>query len=90
MAKRRSRLRDAQAMHRKHPKTFDVPSKEKLAKIKKGDTVKISACNERFWVKVSSVQGGKVCGIVDNRTSCPGFEYGKKVCFQKKHIYNVW
>ena len=82
---------DAQAMHKKNPKTFKVPSKAKLKKIKKGDTVKISAGGERFWVTVSSVKGNKVCGKVDNDTSaCKKFSYGKKVCFQKKHIHAIW
>jgi len=83
---------DAQAMAKKHPKTFKVPSKAKLKKIKKGDTVKITVADERFWVTVTSVKGNKVCGKVDNETSgeCKKFTYGKKVCFKKKNIYDVW
>ena len=84
------RLVNARAMAKKHPDTFEVPSKKTLKSLKKGDSVKVSACNERFWVTVTSVKGQKVCGEVDNETACPGFTYGKKVCFKKSNSYDVW
>lgn len=77
------RLIDAQAMHRKHPTTFWVPSKRQLAAVKVGDHVKVAARGVRFWVKVDKVTKGGYCGKPDEAWA------GKRLCLRRKHVYNT-
>jgi hypothetical protein len=57
---------DAQAMRIKYPATFGAPSKEDLEAIKAGDHVKICVNDERFWVKITGVNGDIITGRIDN------------------------
>jgi hypothetical protein len=84
-----ARFVDAQAMHRKHPTTFEVPSAKQLTELKVGDFVKINANHERFWVKLTRVNGKKLEGVVDNKLIQRGLKLGQKVRFETKHIYSV-
>ena len=77
------KLIDAQAMHRKHPKTFWVPSKQQLDAVKVGDHVKVACRGVRFWVKVDKVTKGGFCGKPDEAMA------GKRICPKRRHIYNT-
>lgn len=81
---------DVQEMHRKSPETFDAPSPARLAAIGPGSFVKVSCENERFWVQVTSVSDAKICGRVDNAVGMPGLRLGSMVCFEKRHVYDVF
>jgi hypothetical protein len=85
---------DAQEMHRTHPKTFEVPTDEELNALKKGDEVKVCANNkERFWVIITSIDGDKITGTVDNElidAGGHGLNYGDSITFEKKNIYSIF
>ena len=83
---------DAQEMHQNNPDTFDAPTKEELAAVRKGDSVKVCHNNERFWVTVTRVsKKGVITGLVDNDLVCvQPFGYGNRVVFETRHIYSIW
>lgn len=85
-------LIDAQAMHRKHPRTFQVPTAASKAAIKPGDFVKVARNDERFWVRVTGFEKRRIHGAVDNKLKKrlnKDLPLGKKIYFQKKHIYAI-
>lgn len=84
---------DAQEMHNENPESFEVPSKEDLAKLKKYDLVKVCTGGERFWVMISSVDGEKITGRIQNNlvnTDQHGLHLKDEVTFEKRNIYSVW
>ena len=84
---------NAQNMHLKNPKTFEVPSEEDLDNIKQGDTVKVSVGGERFWTTVTEVEEGEITAIVDNQLVCTdkhGYSLGDTIEFHKYNVYSIW
>lgn len=80
---------DAQAMHQKHPDTFNAPTAAELQSIKPNCQVKIAHNQERFWVTVTKVDGNQVEGVVDNQLVMDHpFDFGDTVCFHKRHVYD--
>lgn len=90
------KLIDAQKMNKLHPTTFEVPSKEELDGIKEGDSVKIGTkvgIGERFWVTVTSVDGGAIKGVVNNDlvlTHEHGLVFDDEIEFKKKNVYSIY
>lgn len=83
---------DAQKMHEEFPELLKVPSQDKLDKLTEGDLVKICANEERFWVRVKSVEGDKVTGIIYSDmvlTGYHGLKANDEIQFEKKHIYII-
>ena len=70
------KLVNALERHKKHPETFEIPSKEELDNLKEGDFVKViyefteeDECiieGERFWVEVDTIKGEQLKGKVSN------------------------
>lgn len=81
---------DAQQMHKNYPTTFSVPAKKELDNIQTGDNVKVCAYRERFWVKVTKVEGEKVTGIVANVLLTQRLNFGDVIVFEKRNIYTIW
>lgn len=82
---------DAQAMHRKYPKSFGVPSKRKLDALKPRSVVKVCNGKERFWTVVRNVRGSQITATVDNALvdkEC-GYKAGDTITFEKRHIYDI-
>jgi len=84
---------DAQRMAKKHPGTFEVPTDERLKALKPGDFVKVNAKpGERFWVKLDTVKGATLTGVIDNDlvyTDKHGLKMGDRVKFQRRNAYDV-
>lgn len=83
---------DAQQMHQDFPETFKVPSPQVLDKLTKGDLVKICVSDERFWVRIETVEGDKVIGNIYSdliRTKYHGLKANDHIEFEKKHIYSI-
>lgn len=93
-------LVDAQAMERKHPKTFEAPSKDELDAVTQGDYVKAAVKiggkgnpnAERMWFQVLETKGKtfrtqlhSIPGWVDVH----GLSYGDKVEIPRKSVYEV-
>ena len=82
------RFTNAQTMHKKHPDTFEAPTKEELDALKVGNIVKVSHNNERFWVTITAIDKDIITGKVDNVLIRPQpFKYGDIIKFKKHHIY---
>src|SRR4051812_18801506 len=80
---------DAQALHRKSPLTFEVPSTKELQNLKIGDSVKICDSGERFWITIISLK--PLIGMIDNHlVSAKEYNFGSKVYLEKKHIYAIF
>ena len=86
-------LTDAQEMMRKHPATFEAPALDELSDIKPGMGVKICATGpdggEGFWTLVKYVEGDAIHAIVDNHLDCFDWPVGKKLAFERKHVYSI-
>lgn len=83
---------DAQQLHKDFPETFKVPSPESLGKLKKEDLVKIAVDQERFWVRVETVDGEKVTGHIYSTmvaTEYHGMSANDLIEFEKKNIYII-
>ncbi len=86
-------LVNAQEMQRKHPKTFEAPSREELDKLKIDDTVKVACCGERFWTIITKINGDNITAIVDNDllyTDEHGFKYKDVITFIKDNIHSIF
>ena len=84
---------DAQEMAKNNPETFEAPSTDELEAVTAGQSVKVCASPERFWVTVTKVDGESVSGVVDNNLVCTGdhgLSLGDAVTFKKRHIYEVF
>ena len=77
-------------MEKNFPKTFELPTILELKKIEKGDSAKICLKRERFWTKVTKVDGDKIEATVDNDLFfVTELKYNDKVSFEKKNIYSI-
>ncbi len=85
-------LVNAQEMMLLHPLTFEAPTMVELLTLKVGDSVKISCCNERFWVIVTNINFDEVQGTVDNNlifSEDHGLDFGDLISFKLHNIYNI-
>lgn len=87
-------LVSAKYMNEQYPETFDIPTKEELSKLVAGNIVRVCACRERFWVKITKIhEGGKFIGEVDNDlvlTNEHDLRNGDKIAFHVSNIYSVF
>ena len=81
---------NAKKMHEQHPRTFEVPTDVELDDIKKGDFVKISNGQERFWVEILSRKNKTMRGVVDNELLDDSeYNLGSKITFRDKNVYQI-
>jgi len=58
---------------------------------KKGDVVKIRDTGERFWVKITYINGNKIRGNVENiLVNTHDFKFGDNIEFEKYDILEQW
>lgn len=81
---------DAQQMKKLNPKTFEAPDEIDLKGIHVGDTVKVCAFKERFWVEITEINGDIITGRVDNILVTPLLKYNETIQFEARHIYDIW
>lgn len=89
---KRPKLADARRLAQKHPRTFELPSKDAVADLDVGDFAKVAADGERFWVQVTKRDGSKFQGVVDNdliATERHGLQIGDRVAFESRHLYDA-
>ena len=86
-------LLDAQAMGKKYPETFFVPSAEDMDALKVGDAVKVGVDGERFWcILVRRAEDGDWVGKVANDlvlTSEHGIARDDLLKFSAKHLHDI-
>ena len=88
---------DAQEMGSLYPDSFDVYTDEELNAIKPNDFVKVCLENnkqdgERFWVKVTVVEGNTITGTIDNHLFGAllfGVDSGDTIQFEKRNVYDI-
>lgn len=86
-------LVDAIEMHRKHPKTFEVPTEKEIISLQVGDTVKLCFNGiERIWVTIIQiVDVDHMVGKVDNDPVLIwGLSYQDRVEFSYRNIYQIY
>ena len=89
---------NAVEMHKQHPDTFEIPSKNDLLALKKGDFVKVclqddNRNGERFWCQVTSIDKAqrKIIASVDNElVFYPEIELGLEVKFDFNNVYAIY
>jgi len=96
-APRKRRLRvaltDSEAMHAAHPETWDHPDAAELAALGPGWAIKVLAGQERFWVRVTSRDGNRLRGLVDNAlvdAAHIGVDLGDEIECETRHVLDVW
>jgi hypothetical protein len=83
---------DAQQQARLYGRTFRALSQESLAALRPGAFVKVATGGERFWVRLTQVQGDTLRGVIDNvlqNTVRHGLHMGDEVAFETRHVYQV-
>ena len=87
-------LVNAKYMNEQHPETFDIPSNEELKNINKGDSVKVCAMRERFWVEIVSETNERILiGRVDNNlvfTDEHGLDMNDLIYLTRENIYDIY
>lgn len=94
-------LADAQERHRKHPRTFDIPTEEEIEALQVNDLVKLifsfpeqlenGCCAERMWVCITEITEDGFCGELDNQPYyLKDLKAGDRITFQKKHIAAIF
>lgn len=89
-------LIDGEAMHKVHPRTFQIPSLLDKARVTVGDHVKLGfgedgqLHNERMWVRVTKRDGDKFEGYLDNDPAfLTSIKWKDVVKFNSRHIINL-
>jgi hypothetical protein len=97
MVKSKGALVDARQMARDNPRTFKVPSRSNLSKLRPGKFVKVAWTgekgDERFWLKLTEVDVGneRFAGAVDSDLVLypDKFKPGKIVRAHFKNAYGI-
>jgi len=86
---------DGRARHRRWPKSFEIPSKDDIKKLKVGNCVKLGFLvgkdGERMWVEITAIkQWDEFTGKL---TNCPLFRkdiaIGDTIFFSRRHILSI-
>lgn len=88
------KIKSGVKLNRLHPDTFEIPSDEDKALVKRGDFVKLifesDYGTERMWVEVVNDYPGGMNGKLANYPfNIPGLEHGDPVDFKPKHIIDI-
>lgn len=89
------KLIDGVEMNSKHPETFEIPSKEDIQSLKKGDFIKLGfeesgLSPERMWVMFRGLSDGQYTGTLNNEPySLETIKFGDKVVFQEHNILST-
>ena len=69
---------------------FDIPTKQNLDGLVAGDSVKISNGFERFFVRVTSIEGDTIHGRVENHlVGKYDYDYNDIVRFEKRNVFAI-
>lgn len=92
----RFKLVSAVDMNSKNPKTFHLPSVEKINGIKAGSSVEVcletsGGTRDRLWVEVDKTDGHNLVGrFSTERSDIPDVKNGKKIEFTIENVYQVY
>jgi hypothetical protein len=89
----RYRLTSGEAMHRKHPQTFELPTRAERESLPVGSFAKLIFAgrpSERMWVKVTGKRGGRYTGVLDNApVAVSGVRLGDRISFGPEHVIDT-
>lgn len=83
---------DAQRMAQEYPDSFQVPTFDELQAVAVGDNVKVCTGGERFWVKVTKVEGQVFAGTINSDLVCSHVHHLKfddPVTVSAHHVYDI-
>ena len=80
---------DAQEMHRNHRDTLSAPSNDELLDIKPGDCIKVSRNGERFWILVTSHEGDRIGGTIENKLFFSSLGVGSPIAVRERHVFDI-
>lgn len=84
-------LTDAQEMAKKHPDTFDAPTKQELSVLKKGSIVKVCFDDqERMWASLERKEKKGWVAKLDNDPMTVPYQLGDLFYLEPKHIYAIY
>lgn len=96
------RLVNGEAMHRQHPDTFHIPSREDRSRLRLDDYAKLSVSGERFWVKVIDIDENEIdlsdetavlyLGKVEQSDMIGaghGIRHGMPIMFSPEHVLDI-
>lgn len=87
-------LINAETMAAEHPDAFEIEDRAVREAVKIGDSIKVAAAKERFWVTVvDKTETGEFLGCVDNvlvGTHEHGLQYQDVIVFGPEHIYAIF
>lgn len=81
---------NAKVMAEKNPLTFSRPSDEELVFLVVDDVVKVCAYGERFWCRITSLDGDMCSATVNNDLLTDKLYRGCKVKFHSDSIYAIY
>jgi len=90
-------LIDAEAQHRAHPDTFELPEAEWFEVIEPGWLIKIGVCHpaqpgESIWCRIRHVTESGFRVVVNQQLFCSdlhGIDYGDALTVERRHILAV-
>lgn len=88
--KKNIKFENAQELKKQYPDTFYAPEPEELQQLKPGDTVKVCACQERFWAEIVAIDDGMVTARVDNHLLMRQLRYNDLIAFHLDNVYNIF
>lgn len=91
-------LIDGMARNAACPKTFRIPRPEEVAAVSPGHYVKIGVeyvgGGERFWLRVTKVDGKTITGIVEQAdmvyTRRHGVRHGDRLTCEPRHVLGIY
>lgn len=85
------------AQDKKQNPSAYVPNAVELAKIKKGDSLKLgiqtSVGNDFFWITVTVIDGNKMKGQVENKlvhAEHHGFDQQDEINFKQNNVFKIY
>jgi uncharacterized protein YegJ (DUF2314 family) len=89
-------LIDADAMKSHYRATFMIPTAQERASIRAGDHVKVgfivdesNGRNERIWLKVSTVHGQRIRGVLENEPLYVNARAGDDLRVELRHVLAI-
>lgn len=86
-------LLDGVKQNKLYPESFFIPDKDEIDNLKPGNTVKVSAEGERFWVEIIEIEPRKIIGRIDNdlvRSHLHDLFFDDLIEFKQENIINIF
>lgn len=99
MTNKKIELVDGVEKNLKFPKTFNIPTKQEILRLKINDYVKVGFIHskknedefsERMWIKIDKINNDDFEGLLYNDpVICKDLEFEDRICFETKNILDI-